>query len=104
MFLAFAGDYNMALTLSWALFLANTVIMQGWTGRTLGRILTNTRMVNVGTNDSPGIPRTAVRSVIFGVMNLLTLSIACYVNAWWVLRKGQTIPDIWTHVEVIREP
>ena len=93
-----------AWLLIFVVFVLNTVVLQGWTGLSLGRVLTHTRAIETRDGDPPGIPRMALRYVLFVGLEVLTLGTIVLINCVWVVgQRRQTVPDFWCGVAIIRD-
>jgi uncharacterized RDD family membrane protein YckC len=80
--------------------IAYFILMEGYLGRTLGKMVTGIRIIDEQTGDVPGLGKATIRTVLRVVDGLLGYLVALIVVL--VSAKRQRIGDMAAHTLVVR--
>lgn len=86
------GGMNGGGAWAYVIWFLHSAVVQGRTGYTLGRFVTNTRLVDADTLEPIGVVRTFCRGVAFWIVMWLTLGLGPAISMWRDSR-GQSMAD-----------
>ena len=96
-----ASMSGMATLLSVVIFLLYYILMEGYLGQTLGKMLLGIKVVREDTDDVPGLSAATIRTlmrIIDGLFGYLVGFIAVMASA-----KRQRLGDMAAHTLVVRK-
>jgi RDD family len=86
---------------------ANSVVLQGLTGRSLGRLITNTKLARMPSSDAPGLIRAFGRTVLFLPFPVLgfypLFGIVFVVSVLLVFAGTEALPDLCCRTHVLQQ-
>lgn len=92
---------GVAALASFALFFAYYILLEGYLGQTLGKMLFGIKVVREGTGEAPGLGAAAIRTVmriVDGLFSYLVAFIAVLAS-----QKNQRLGDMVAHTLVVRK-